>query len=192
MAVGDDGSVEISLSQWVHDKLKAIAGGLPACPAKRRRQDVSACTRRRTYQFAEEIAQDSDLMEQVEGLSSDLAEAVGGEGYATELVDGGQTLTFGGADFVGEALQSLGGISELTEASPLAFGVFGSMVLTAVSFNGVLKPGDKAGPMAWKFGVAKPEAIPIPENKGDDNGGCPKEDERQVSREFSGTSSVLI
>lgn len=77
---GVDGSVEIVLSQWVHDTLDAIAEELPACSAERRRQAMSACTRRRTFQFAEEAAQDSELMEQVEGLSSELAEAVGGGG----------------------------------------------------------------------------------------------------------------
>lgn len=122
-------------------------------------------------------------MEQVEGLSSELAQAVGGDGYAAELVEGGETLTFGGADLVGEALQSLGVISELSEASPLAVGVFGSIVLSAVSFNGVLNPGDKAGPMAWKFGVAKPEAIPVPEPKGDDDEECPEDSERRVSED---------
>lgn len=49
VAVGEDGSIEIGLSQWVHDRFEAIAENLPACPAKRRRQAISAYTRRRTY-----------------------------------------------------------------------------------------------------------------------------------------------
>ena len=186
-----DGSVEIGLSQWVHDKLEAIAEGLPACPAKRRRQATSACTRRRTYKFAEEIARDSDLMEQIEGLSSELADAVGGEGYAAELIEGGQTLTFGGANLVGEALQGLGAIKGLSEFSSLATGVFGSILLTSVSFNKALEPGDKPAPMAWKFAVAKPEAIPVPKLKDDGKGKkkkktCPKEGDTMVSNCLNG------
>lgn len=178
----EDGSVEIALSQWVHDRLEVIAEGLPACPLKRRRQDVSACTRRRTFQFAEEMSRDSELMEQIEGLSYELAEAVGGEGYAAELEAAGETLTFGGADLVEGALQSLGVIPELAEASPLAVGVFGSVVITAVSFNGVLEDGDSVKPMAWKFGIGKPEVISKPNPKGDDDEekGCARKDEIQA------------
>lgn len=147
---------------------------------------MSACARRRTYQFAEEIARDSDLMEQIEGLSSDLAQGVGGEGYAAELVEGGETITFGSAELVAEVLKSLGGIKQLSEASPVAVGVFGSVLLSAVSFNGVLKSGDKAGPMSWKFGAGKPEAIPVPEPDGDDEPGCAKDDDEKVSNYLRG------
>lgn len=193
VTVATDGSVEIGLSQWVHDRFEAIADGLPVCPAKRRRQAVMTCTRRRIYQFAEEIARDSDLMAQVEGLSSELVEAVGGEGYAAQLIEGGQTLTFGGADLVGEVLHGLGTIPGLSSTSPLATGVFGSIVLVAVSFNKALEPGDKMGPMAWKFGVAKPEAIPLPKPKDDDEKKrCAREDEIQVCNHFGGHLMRLL
>lgn len=117
-------------------------------------------------------------MEQLDGLSYELADAVGGEGYAAELDAAGETLTFGGADLIGEALQNLGAIPALAEASPMAVGVFGSVLLTAVSFNGVLQKGDNVKPMAWKFSVGKPQSISKPEPKGDDDDkGCARNDE---------------
>lgn len=178
MTVAEDGAVDIALSQWIRDKFEAIAEGLPACPLKRRRQDVSACTRRRTFQFAEEMSRDSELMEQIEGLSYELADAVGGEGYAAELEAAGETLTFGGGQLVKGALKSLGAIPALAEASPMAVGVFGSVVLTAVSFKGILREGDNVKAMAWKFNVGKPESIPKPDpTEDDDEKGCSRKDE---------------
>lgn len=99
-------------------------------------------------------------------------------------MEGGEILTFGGAELVGEVLKSLGAIKQLSEASPVAVGVFGSVVLSAVSFNGVLKSGDKAGPMSWKFGAGKPEAIPVPEleEEEEEEGGCAKYDDEKVRR----------
>lgn len=76
-------------------------------------------------------------MEQFEGLSSKLAEAVGGEGYAAEIIQGDQTLVFGDAVLVRVALEGLGGMTGLTQASPLATGVFASNVLTALFQQGL-------------------------------------------------------
>ena len=100
MAVGDGGSVEITCSQFVHDKFEAIAEGLPTCHAKRRRHDVSAFTRRRTYQLAKEVAQDSEFMSQIEEGPIELTEAAGGEGYAAEILEVNESLTFEGADLL--------------------------------------------------------------------------------------------
>lgn len=121
-------------------------------------------------------------MEQIEGLSYELSDAVGGEGYAAELEAAGETLIFGGADVVEGALQSLGVIPELAEASPLAFGAFGSVVVAAVTFNGVLEDGDSVNTMAWKFGIGKPEAISKPEPKEgeDEEKGCARKDDIQA------------
>lgn len=184
VTASDDGTLEITISKWVHDRLQAISDNIPACPLKRRRELVSTCTRRRIYKYVNDVGEDTQLVDQFKGLSSDVASAVGGDGYEAELVAADQALTFGEVEPVRNILQGVGATSQLAGATPNQMGVFAFIMSSTLSATGALIGGHLA-PMPWKLPTKKPEAVAMDEIKASPPGKkkktCPKDGKEKVS-----------
>ncbi|EEY22377.1 predicted protein [Verticillium alfalfae VaMs.102] len=183
-----DGKVEVTLSQWLKDKLNGLSQQLPSCSLRKRREwdyrqhnvierrappDIP-CVRQRVNRLNQLLREDPDTMRQMVRLNEQVAQASGSDAVA--LAESEQMMAFAEEDIVFEIIH----VYEVVEITPTAGellatvgeGVLGVLGSIAFFFGTVNILED-----LWKL-RADPQPMPFfknnKPNEPSDPGSCPE------------------